>query len=127
MGQEGRRPRRRLPLGLQADRTWELYDLIEKMGRFGEASPEGKWSYGWLQGYFCEGGRKKGRTYYHTYTGRVMMATQSHVVVWTPLRWILLVLAVIGFIIAAFGTKTLGPLDTVDISLALGFGSFLVP
>lgn len=54
------------------------------------------------------------------------MAQQTNVVVWTPLRWILLVVAVILFILAAFGVQ-LGAVNLVDIGLALGFGSFLVP
>jgi len=57
----------------------------------------------------------------------MMMAVQERVVVWTPLRWILLAIAVILFILAAFGIKVLGPVDTVDIAFACGFGSFLVP
>jgi hypothetical protein len=113
-------------LGLQRDRTWELYDLLAKMGGLHEAGPEREWPYGWLQGYFCEGERKKGRTYYHTHIGRMMVATQQRVVVWTPLRWILLAIACILFILAAFGVN-LGSVNIVDIGLALGFGSFLVP
>jgi len=54
------------------------------------------------------------------------MAQERVVVAWTPIRFILLIGAVLLFLLAAFGVS-LGGMNLVDLGLALGFGSFLVP
>lgn len=45
---------------------------------------------------------------------------------YTPLRWILLVIAVLLFLLAAFHV-TFSSIDVIALGLAFGFGSFLVP
>lgn len=55
------------------------------------------------------------------------MATSTpHVVWYTPLKWILIALACVLFLLAAFGVS-LGSVNLVDLGLALGFAAFLVP
>ena len=55
------------------------------------------------------------------------MATTSRPIgQWSVLRWVLLVIAVILFILAAFGVS-LGAVNLVDLGLAFGFGAGLVP
>lgn len=53
--------------------------------------------------------------------------TPARPYVWTtPLRWLLLLIAVVLLLLAAFGVK-FASVDLVDLGLAFGFGSFLVP
>jgi hypothetical protein len=55
------------------------------------------------------------------------MATQTPRVVWyTPLKWILIAIAVVLFLLSAFGVS-LGAVEMTDLGLAFGFAAFLVP
>lgn len=54
------------------------------------------------------------------------MATPVHVTSLNPVRWLLLAIAVILFVLAAFGVS-FGGVNLVDLGLAFGFGAFLVP
>lgn len=52
--------------------------------------------------------------------------TTRTVAYWTPIRFILLVAAVVLFLLAAFGLKSFGgTVDVVDLGLACGFASLL--
>lgn len=46
---------------------------------------------------------------------------------YTPVRWIMLIVAVLLFLLATFGIGNIGTVSTVDLGLAFFAGAFLVP
>jgi len=54
------------------------------------------------------------------------MAQERVVVAWTPIRFILLIIAVLVLLLAAFHVS-LGGVDLLPLGAAFGFGAFLVP
>jgi len=56
------------------------------------------------------------------------MAQERVVVTWTPIRFIVLIIAVLLFLLSAFHANPFGgAVDLVALGLAFGFGAFLVP
>lgn len=56
----------------------------------------------------------------------VAPTTTVRVAYWTPIRFFLLIIAVVLFLLAAFGLKSFGGVvDVVDLALACGFASLL--
>jgi len=58
----------------------------------------------------------------------MIMAQERVVVTWTPIRFIVLIIAVLLFLLSAFHANPFGgAVDLVALGLAFGFGAFLVP
>jgi hypothetical protein len=57
------------------------------------------------------------------------MSTQPVVVRgYTPIRWILVIIAILLFLLAAFHANPFGAsVDLIPLGLAFGFGALLVP
>lgn len=46
---------------------------------------------------------------------------------YTPVRWILVIIAILLFLLAAFHANPFGNVDLLPLGLAFGFGALLVP